>query len=121
MRPGMPLKTVSIVGVGLIGGSFGLALKKRGFAGRIIGVSSPATIEKALACGAIDEAAPLKQAAAKSDLIFLATPVPQIIEDLPRIAAVAKDGAVITDAGSAKAAAISSGASGSYSPSEHSR
>ena len=102
----MPLKTVSIVGVGLIGGSFGLALKKRGFAGRIIGVSSPATIEKAIARGAIDEALPLKQAAAKSDLIFLATPVPQIIEDLPRIAAVAKDGAVITDAGSAKAAIV---------------
>ncbi|MDA0205033.1 MAG: prephenate dehydrogenase/arogenate dehydrogenase family protein [Acidobacteria bacterium] len=102
----MSIQTVSIVGVGLIGGSFGLALKKRGFTGRIIGVSSPATIKKALARGAIDESAALKDAAAQSDLVFLSTPVPQIIEDLPRIAAVAKDGALVTDAGSAKAAIV---------------
>jgi prephenate dehydrogenase len=102
----MSIQTVSIVGVGLIGGSFGLALKKRGFSGRILGVSSPSTIEKALARGAIDDSAPLKEAAAESDLIFLSRPVPQIIEDLPRIAAVAKDGAVVTDAGSAKAAIV---------------
>jgi prephenate dehydrogenase len=102
----MSIQTVSIVGVGLIGGSFGLALKKRGFAGRIIGVSSPSSIEKALSCGAIDDSAPLKDAAAESDLIFLSTPVPQIIEDLPRIAAVVKDGTLVTDAGSAKAAIV---------------
>ena len=102
----MSIQTVSIVGVGLIGGSFGLALKKHGFSGRIVGVSSPATIEKALACGAIDDSGSLKDAAAVSDLIFLATPVPQIIEDLPRIASFAKDGAIVTDAGSAKAAIV---------------
>lgn len=100
----MSIQTVTIVGVGLIGGSFGLALKKHGFTGNIIGVSSPRTIEKALAAGAIDESAPLRDATAQSDLVFLSTPVPRIIEDLPRVAAAAKDGAIITDAGSAKAA-----------------
>lgn len=100
----MSIQTVTIVGVGLIGGSFGLALKKHGFAGNIIGVSSQRTIEKALAAGVIDDSAPLREAAEQSDLVFLSTPVPQIIEDLPRVAAVAKDGAIITDAGSAKAA-----------------
>ena len=50
----MAIETVSIVGVGLIGGSFGLALRAVGFTGRIIGVSSPRTIEAALARGAID-------------------------------------------------------------------
>ncbi len=100
----MPIQTVSIVGVGLIGGSFGLALKQRGFSGNIIGVSSDATIAKALARGVIDDSASLKDAAAVSDLVFLSAPLPQIIEQIPRVAAVAKDGAVITDAGSAKAA-----------------
>ena len=41
----MPIQTVTIVGVGLIGGSFGLALRKYGFAGRILGVSSARTLE----------------------------------------------------------------------------
>ncbi len=41
------METVAIFGVGLIGGSFALALKKAGFRGKIIGVSSPATIDAA--------------------------------------------------------------------------
>ncbi len=100
----MSIKTVSIVGVGLIGGSFGLALKKYGFSGRVIGVSSQRTVEKALGCGAIDESAPLRDAVEQSDLVFLSAPIPQIIEQLPLVAAAAKDGAIVTDAGSAKAA-----------------
>ncbi len=42
------MRTVAIVGVGLIGGSFSLALRRAGFDGRIIGVSSPRTIEAAI-------------------------------------------------------------------------
>ena len=41
------MESVAIVGVGLIGGSFGLALKKAGFKGKILGVSSDATIRAA--------------------------------------------------------------------------
>ena len=52
-------RVVTVAGVGLIGGSFALALRQAGFQGRIIGVSSPATIRAALDRGAIDEELPL--------------------------------------------------------------
>jgi prephenate dehydrogenase len=63
------LNTVSIVGVGLIGGSFALALRKAGFTGRLIGVSSPEAIRAGIERGAIDEGMPLAEAAAQSNLI----------------------------------------------------
>src|SRR5437763_534635 len=47
------IKTVAIIGVGLIGGSFALAIRGRGFAGEILGVSSPSVIETAIERGAI--------------------------------------------------------------------
>ena len=56
-------RVVTVAGVGLIGGSFALALRQAGFAGKIIGVSSPATVKAALERGAIDEALPLAEAA----------------------------------------------------------
>lgn len=96
------MNKVCIVGVGLIGGSFGLALRKAGFSGRIVGVSSPATIEKAVALGVIDEARPLAEAAAASDLIFLAQPIRRILETLEAIDDGVRPGALITDAGSTK-------------------
>ncbi len=97
------MNTVAIVGVGLIGGSFALALRKAGFAGRIVGVSSPATIEAALALNVIDEALPLSEAAAKADLIYLAQPIEKILETLGVLDRDARPGALITDAGSTKA------------------
>jgi prephenate dehydrogenase len=48
------METVAIVGVGLIGGSFGLALKKAGFGGTVLGVSSEGALQVTLARGAID-------------------------------------------------------------------
>lgn len=102
----MSIDTVSIVGVGLIGGSFGLALKKHGFAGRIVGVSSPKTIERALARGAIDEGADAADALSRSDLIFLAQPITRILEQLPEIARMAHPAALVTDAGSTKRAIV---------------
>ncbi|HLH43060.1 MAG TPA: prephenate dehydrogenase/arogenate dehydrogenase family protein [Bryobacteraceae bacterium] len=96
------MKTVCIAGVGLIGGSFALALRKAGFAGRIVGVSSPETARAALACGAIDEALPLPQAAASSDLIYLAQPIGRILQTIRVLDAYLAPGALITDAGSTK-------------------
>jgi len=93
------VNTVAIAGVGLIGGSFALALRKAGFQGRIIGVSSPATIDKAFSRGVIDEALPLAEAAAAADLVYLSQPISQIIETLKRL----DTDALITDAGSTKA------------------
>lgn len=96
------METVVIAGVGLIGGSFGLALKRAGFRGRIVGASSAATIEKALRMGAIDEGAPLEEAAPKADVIYLAGPIHAILETIPRLAGRLREGALVTDAGSTK-------------------
>lgn len=95
---------VSIVGVGLMGGSFALALRKAGFRGKIIGVSSPATIAAALERRVIDEALPLRDAAAQSDVIYLAQPIQRIIATLGEIDDWVRPGTLITDAGSTKAA-----------------
>jgi prephenate dehydrogenase len=104
------VKTAAIVGVGLIGGSFALALRKAGFAGRIIGVSSPAAVRGALERGAIDEALPLEQAAAVSDLIYLAQPIERIIETICMLDAHVEPGALITDAGSTKLSIVDAAA-----------
>ena len=101
-----PWRVVTVAGVGLIGGSFALALRKAGFGGRIIGVSSPATIRAAMARGAIDEALPLAEAAAQSDVIYLAQPIEQILATLDVIDASVRPGALITDAGSTKQAIV---------------
>ena len=98
----MPFRTIGIVGVGLIGGSFGLAVRKAGFAGRILGVSSPRSLEEGLRVGAIDAGAALEEAAGESDLLFLSHPIRRILEQIPHIAEAAKPGALVTDAGSTK-------------------
>ena len=96
------MKSVAIVGVGLIGGSFGLALRKAGFSRRIVGVSSAATVEKALKSGVIDAALPLSEAAAAADLVYLAQPIGAILETLDAVDAHVRPGTLITDAGSTK-------------------
>jgi prephenate dehydrogenase len=101
------LDTVAIVGVGLIGGSFGLALKKAGFGGSILGVSSDKAIADALRRGAIDRGLPLAEAVAGADLVYLAQPIGRIMDTLRRLDPLAKPGALITDAGSTKSAIVS--------------
>jgi prephenate dehydrogenase len=96
------METVAIVGVGLIGGSFGLALKKAGFGGRILGVSSEATLRAALEAGAIDEAADLAQAAARAELIYLAQPIGRILDTLHHLDPHLRADTLVTDAGSTK-------------------
>jgi prephenate dehydrogenase len=98
------VKTVAIVGVGLIGGSFALALRASGFAGRIIGVSSPDAVRIAIGRGIIDEALPLSEAAVLADLIYLARPIAGILSVLDELDSYVQPGTLITDAGSTKAA-----------------
>ncbi|HEY3328594.1 MAG TPA: prephenate dehydrogenase/arogenate dehydrogenase family protein [Capsulimonadaceae bacterium] len=95
---------VAIVGVGLIGGSLGMALRRDGNASRVIGVGRDAgRLEKALRYEAIDEySTELQDTCKLADLIVLCTPVQRIIADLPSILAVAKPTAVVTDVGSIK-------------------
>jgi prephenate dehydrogenase len=103
------MKTVAIVGTGLIGGSFGLALRKAGFDGRLIGVSSPGAVRDALARGAIDQALPLAEGVAEADLVFLAQPISRIIETLGAIDPCLRPGVLVTDAGSTKARIVAKG------------
>src|SRR5712692_6137476 len=100
------MHTVAIIGVGLIGGSFGLALKKAGFTGTIVGASSEATLRAALARGVIDEAAPLADAARGADLIYLAQPIGRILDTLHHLDSLVNSRALITDAGSTKSAIV---------------
>ncbi len=95
---------VSIVGVGLIGGSFALALRKAGFSGKILGVSSDEAIRVALDRDAIDEGLPLDEAASQSDLIYLAQPIERILERIDVVDEYVRPGTLITDAGSTKVA-----------------
>jgi prephenate dehydrogenase len=94
---------VAIVGLGLMGGSWGLALQKRGFRGRRVGCDRPDVVTRALASGAVDEGtADLASAVAEADLVILATPVGVILELLPRLKGLASPRALVTDLGSTK-------------------
>lgn len=96
------METVAIIGVGLIGGSFALALRRAGFRGRIIGVSSAPVVAAALDRGVVDEALPLAEAAARADLVYLAQPIGRILDTLRRLDPVIREDALVTDAGSTK-------------------
>jgi len=92
-----------IVGVGLIGGSLALALKRAGVAGKVIGVGrSQASLERALALGVIDEAAPLETAAKGASVIVMCTPVAQNFALLHALEPHLEAGTIVTDAGSTK-------------------
>jgi prephenate dehydrogenase len=97
------MQTIVIAGVGLIGGSLGLALRKAGFKGRILGISSPATIDKAIERGAIDEGVSLTEAAQAADVFYLAQPISVILDTIDRIASLVRPECLVTDAGSTKA------------------
>jgi prephenate dehydrogenase len=95
--------TVTIVGVGLIGGSFSLALKDHGLANKVIGVSrSGATARKALELGIIDEVLPLEEAVKQSDLIYVAIPVDVTLPVMKTILDLLTPQQIVADAGSTK-------------------
>jgi prephenate dehydrogenase len=100
----MFLERVAVIGVGLIGGSFGLALKERSLCGHVVGAGrGAANLELALARGAIDSAAPGAAAAARdADLVLVAAPVAQFRDIFRDIREHLKPGALVVDAGSTK-------------------
>ncbi len=101
----MKFNRLVIVGIGLIGGSFGLAARRCGLAREIIGVARrQSTLDKATLVGACDWAtADLTEAATGADLVLLAPPVGQMQSICAAIAPRLADGAIVTDAGSTKA------------------
>jgi prephenate dehydrogenase len=99
------LKTVAIVGVGLIGGSFALAMRRAGAVTRIVGVDRDAqALERAASLGVIDTATQsASEAAAGADLVFVSVPVRAMGTVLHDVALGLGPDAVVTDAGSTKA------------------
>jgi prephenate dehydrogenase len=98
------LETVAIVGVGLIGGSIGLALRARGRCEHVIGIGrNDARLREAVALGAIDEATTsLSQGVARADVVVVCTPVTRIADDVRQAAVNGPERVLITDAGSTK-------------------
>lgn len=95
--------TVTIVGVGLISGSFSLALKEKGLVKKVIGVSrTAASAQKALELGLIDEVLPLEQAVPQSDLVYVAIPVDATIPVMRQVMDLVTDQQIVADAGSTK-------------------
>jgi prephenate dehydrogenase len=96
------MNCVAIIGTGLIGASFGLALKRAGFTGAVLGVSSERALSDAIAAGAIDRGLPLAEAAAQADLVFLSQSIGRILDTIRHLDPLLKPGTLVTDAGSTK-------------------
>ncbi|MFC3531045.1 prephenate dehydrogenase [Vogesella facilis] len=96
--------TLVVIGVGLIGGSFALALKRAGKVTRVIGVGrSAANLQRAVELGVIDEAShDAVTAVARADLVLVATPVGQMGRVFAEIAPHLPAHCVLTDGGSTK-------------------
>ena len=94
---------MTIIGVGLISGSFALSLKQKGFVKKVIGVSrTAASAQKAIALGIIDEALPLEEAVKQSDLIYVAIPVDVTVPVMMSIMNLVNEKQIVADAGSTK-------------------
>lgn len=99
----LPFRRVAIIGTGLIGGSFALALRKHFPDVSITGYDRPDVLNRAMARGAINEAASdLAGALLGADLVYLALPIVPTLEVLPEISKHVGPGALVTDACSTK-------------------
>jgi prephenate dehydrogenase len=103
VRGRAPFRRVAIVGVGLIGGSIGLAMRRQVPRVQVVGIDRPAVLRAARLRGAVDESTPsLVRGLRGADLVLLALPVDGIMKTLPRVARLAGPRALITDVGSTK-------------------
>ncbi len=112
--PATRIRRVAIVGVGLLGGSIGLAMRRAMPRVEVVGIDRSPVLRRARRRGAIRIGhTSLAQGLQGADLIILALPVDVILKCLPRVARLAGAGAIVTDVGSTKAtiqeAAIRSG------------
>src|SRR5712691_9096294 len=104
----MSIRQITIVGMGLVGGSLGLAFKKAGFRGKIVGCDSKAVLARAKRARAIDVGvADAVEASQDSDVVVLATPVGSIIELIERQALRISPSTLLTDVGSTKGEIVS--------------
>lgn len=105
------IQKLTIVGVGLLGGSLGLAVRERGLAKQVVGVEqNPHLRAEATACGAVEHCTDrLGIGVAGAELVVLACPVTAIIEQLSALPGRLAEGAVVTDVGSVKEAITRAG------------
>jgi prephenate dehydrogenase len=103
-----PLDTVAIVGIGLIGGSIGLALRQRELARRVVGIGRrQESLRVARRVGAVtNTTVELDKGVAEAELIIVCTPVGRIVEDVQKAAQFCPENTLITDAGSTKQAIV---------------
>jgi prephenate dehydrogenase len=99
------LKCVAIIGVGLIGGSIGLALRKRKLAKQVIGIGRrKSSLANALSLGCVTRVTTsIARGAGEADVIVVCTPVEVIAKHVAEAASHCPEGAILTDAGSVKA------------------
>ncbi len=102
------INRLAIIGVGLIGGSLSLALKKAGMVAEVIGYSrTPSVREEALQLGIIDHAAAsIADAVKDADMVFIAVPMAAMATVLTELAEHVSSDTIITDGGSAKAQVV---------------
>ena len=107
-RPPMHWQKISLIGVGLLGGSLGLALRRRKFATKVVGyVRREAGVQECLQAGAVDHATThLAEAVTDADLVVFCTPLAQMRALAERLLPAVKRGAVVTDVGSVKASVV---------------
>ncbi len=99
----MLVEKVTIIGVGLLGGSLAASLKRTGCASEITGVDTPDVLTKALEMGIIDKTHQNPEEGVRgADMVVLATPISSILTLIPHLASHFKPGALVTDVGSTK-------------------
>ncbi len=101
------VRTMALVGPGLIGGSFALALQAAGAVGQVVGFDkNPENLRQALDRGIINRIATSYQDLAEADLVFIAIPVCSIVAEVQAMAPYLRPQTVVTDAGSVKESLI---------------
>jgi prephenate dehydrogenase len=102
------LKKVTLVGVGLLGGSLGLALRKQGLATEVIGfVRRPSSVVECLKCRAVSSATmDLLEAVDGAELVVLCTPIAQMAPLAKQMLPALKRGSLVTDVGSVKGSVV---------------
>ncbi len=104
----MLFKRTTLIGVGLLGGSLGKAMRERGVTGQVTGyVRRPVSVAECLKAGAVDAALlDIQQSVADADLVVLCTPLFQMAALTRQFLPFLKRGCIITDVGSVKGAVV---------------
>jgi len=107
-NPPVQFKKVALIGVGLLGGSLGLALRQRRLAGTVIGyVRRSQSVRECLSCGAVDKVTlDLAEAVHGADLVILCTPLAQMKALAKQLVPHLERGTLVTDVGSVKASVV---------------